>query len=83
MTSPDRAPRRMFGIVGRHTGHLDALCDGPTPDGRCPQTGGGTLPCAGERVIPLSGTVADGLPFSISPAEAGPECPLSWVSGRG
>ena len=72
-------PDRLFAITGRGAGHLDDLCPGPSADGTCPQAAGNHLPCAGARVIPLTGTDANGLPFSVPSAAHGPGCPLAWV----
>lgn len=70
---------RLFAIVGREDGKLVNLCAGPSPDGRCPRTDAGQLPCAGARVMPLRGTIADGLPFSVAAGQQGPRCALDWV----
>jgi hypothetical protein len=77
-TTGDSA-ERLFAIVGRQHGKLVNLCPGPSPHGRCSRTGAGQLPCAGARVMPLRGTVADGLPFSVAADQPGPRCPLDWV----
>lgn len=70
---------RLFAIVRRPGGHLDNLCPGPLPDGTCARVESGTLPCAGERVIPLRGTAANGLPFTVPAGLRGPRCPMAWV----
>jgi hypothetical protein len=70
---------RMFAIVGHPEGHLENLCPGPSSAGLCPQAAGGQLPCAGHRVVPLTGAEANGLPFSVSSDQHGPGCPLAWV----
>jgi hypothetical protein len=70
---------RLFGIVGHRNPRLLDLCPGPTADDHCPQVEAGVLPCAGKRVIPLRGTPANGLVFSVQSDERGPECPLAWV----
>jgi hypothetical protein len=73
------SPDRMIAIVGRPEGHLENLCPGPSAAGTCPQAAGGPLPCAGARVVPLTGTDANGLPFSVPSDQHGPRCPLAWV----
>jgi hypothetical protein len=77
-TTGDSA-ERIFTIVSRWDGKLMNLCSGPSPDGRCSRADRGELPCAGARVVPLRGTAADGLPFSIAVGQQGPVCPLSWL----
>jgi hypothetical protein len=72
-------PDRLFAIVGRREGHFENLCPGPSAAGTCPQATGGPLPCAGARVVPLTGTGANGLPFSVPSDQRGPRCPLAWV----
>jgi hypothetical protein len=76
--APD-SPDRMFAIVSRPVGHLENLCPGPSAAGTCPQAVGGPLPCTGARVVPLTGTAAKGLPFSVPSDQHGPLCPLAWV----
>ena len=70
---------RLFAIVSRPDGKLVNLCPGPSVDGRCSKDGTGLVPCAGARVVPLRGTMADGLPFSVGADATGPRCPLDWV----
>jgi hypothetical protein len=70
---------RLFAIVDRQDGKLVNLCPGPSPDGRCSRAETGEVPCAGARVVPMRGTVADGLPFSVPVDQQGPSCPLDWV----
>jgi hypothetical protein len=77
-TTGDSADR-LFAIVSRQDGKLTNLCPGPSPDGWCSRTEAGQLPCAGARVLPLRGTVADGLPFSVPGDQQGTRCPLDWV----
>jgi hypothetical protein len=73
------ATDRLFGIVGQRDPRLRELCPGPTVDDHCPQAVAGVLPCAGKRVVPLRGTPANGLIFSVLCDEHGPRCPLAWV----
>jgi hypothetical protein len=77
-TTGDSA-ERLFAIVGRRHRKLTNLCQGPSPDGQCPRAYAGELPCAGARVVPMRGTSADGLPFSVPADQHGPRCPLAWV----
>jgi hypothetical protein len=70
---------RLFGIVGQRNPCLVNLCPGPSADGDCPQAVADELPCAGKRVIPLRGTSANGLVFSVRSDQRGPGCPLAWV----
>lgn len=70
---------RLFGIVGPPNRRLENLCPGPSADGDCPQAVDDVLPCAGKRVIPLRGTAANGLIFSVGSEQRGPGCPLEWV----
>lgn len=79
MHAADALPDRMFAIVSRPKGHLENLCPGPSVAGTCPRAEGGPLPCAGARVVPLTGTDANGLPFSVPSDQQGPRCPLAWV----
>jgi hypothetical protein len=79
MHSGDGAPDRLFAIVSRADGRLQSLCGGPSEDGTCPNADKGMLPCAGTRVVPMAGTDADGLPFSVPAGEHAPRCPLAWV----
>jgi hypothetical protein len=79
MTTIGDSVARLFAIVSRQDGKLVDLCPGPSPDGRCPRAEAGQVPCAGERVVPLRGTTADGLPFSVAADASGPRCPLDWV----
>lgn len=77
-TTADSA-ERLFAIVSRRDGTLMNLCAGPSPHGRCSRVERGEIPCAGARVIPMRGTAADGLPFSIASGQQGPVCPLTWL----
>ena len=70
---------RLFAIVSNQDGKLVNLCPGPSPDGECASAANGLVPCAGARVMPLRGTVADGLPFSVGADATAPRCPLEWV----
>jgi hypothetical protein len=70
---------RLFAIVSRQDGKLVNLCPGPSPDGLCSRAETGQVPCAGARVMPLRGTIAAGLPFSVAADATGPRCPLDWV----
>lgn len=70
---------QLFGIVGQRTPRLVDLCPGPAADTHCPQAVSDVLPCAGRRVIPLRGTPADGLIFSVRSDQRGPGCPLAWI----
>jgi hypothetical protein len=79
MGSTGDSADRLFAIVSRPDGKLMNLCPGPAPDGRCASAERGEVPCAGARVVPLRGTAADGLPFSVAVAQQGPRCPLEWV----
>lgn len=72
-------PDRLFAIVNRRSGRLDGLCPGPARDGSCPQSARGALPCAGSRVVPMTGTDFNGLPFTVATDASGPRCPLAWV----
>ena len=71
---------RLFEIIGVQDGKLRNLCPGPSPGGLCSRTEMGPVPCAGARVVPLRGTSADGLPFSVAADQQGPRCPLEWVN---
>jgi hypothetical protein len=79
MYPADDSPDRMFAIVSRRGGHLENICPGPSAAGTCPRDGSGPLPCAGARVVPLTGTDANGLPFSVPSGRLGPRCPLAWL----
>ena len=70
---------RLFQIVDPETRKLVASCDGPDSRGDCPYRLGSLIPCAGLRVIPLSGTIANGLPFSVQRREWD-GCPLEWLT---
>jgi len=72
-------PDRLFSLVDPVTRHQIALCTGPDEHGACPSAHGGLPPCAGLRVVPLRGTPANGLPFTVSGASSG-RCPLAWVA---
>jgi hypothetical protein len=81
MGSMSEAGDRLFAVVDPRTRHTTGFCAGPRPAGECPrQVAGQPLPCAGHRVIPLSRTQADGLPFMVD-AEASGRCPLAWLDG--
>lgn len=69
----------LFAIVDRLDGRLVDLCSGPVADGGCPRSEAGAPPCAGHRVIPMRGTRADGLPFSIPSTASGAVCPVGWL----
>ena len=72
-------PDRLFSLVDPITRHQIALCTGPDQDGMCPSAHEGQPPCAGLRVVPLRGTPANGLPFTVSGGTPG-RCPLAWVA---
>jgi hypothetical protein len=79
MTTTAGPGDRLFAIVSRLNGKLVNLCPGPSPDGRCSRAETGQVPCADARVVPLRGTTAVGLPFSVAADATGPRCPLAWV----
>lgn len=79
MTNRDDPADRLFAIVSGQDGKLVNLCPGPFQDGDCSRAETGPVPCAGARVVPLRGTVADGLPFSVAVDASAPRCPLEWV----
>jgi hypothetical protein len=79
MGSRADSAERLFAIVSRRDCTLMNLCPGPSPDGRCSKAERGEVPCAGARVIPMWGTGADGLPFSIAAGQRAPVCPLKWL----
>jgi len=70
---------RLFAIVSRPNGKLMNLCQGPSLIGRCSRAETGEVPCAGARVVPMRGTAANGLPFSVAVDQRGPRSPLDWV----
>jgi hypothetical protein len=70
---------RLFAIVGQHDHHLANLCPGPSASGDCSRIGRGVVPCAGARVVPMRGTRADGLIFTVPGDHHGPRCPMAWV----
>lgn len=70
---------RLFAIVGQREHRLANLCPGPSASGDCTRAGPGVLPCAGARVVPVRGTRADGLIFSVQSDDRGPRCPMAWV----
>jgi hypothetical protein len=70
---------RLFAMTEAGTRHALGFCHGPDTAGRCPSfVPGQPLPCAGRRVVPMRGTVADGLPFRVT-AWADGRCPLAWL----
>ncbi|MDQ2959584.1 MAG: hypothetical protein M3R48_00820 [Candidatus Dormibacteraeota bacterium] len=80
MTDRQRPTDRLFAIARSGDGHMVNICPGPEADGTCPRASGSDLvPCAGARVIPLHGSGADGLPFSIPADAAGVACPMHWL----
>ncbi len=79
MMPPDRD--RLFAMTEGAKRHALDFCHGPDAEGRCPSlVPGQPLPCAGRRVVPMRGTLADGLPFRVSGGEDG-RCPLAWLDG--
>lgn len=80
MTDAADQADRLFAIVSGPDREIENLCPGPTPDGRCPKADAGRVPCAGARVVPLRGTHANGLPFSVPADASAPRCPLDWVA---
>jgi hypothetical protein len=69
---------RTFMIVDRWSEQPLGICSGPTHSGQCPHAKDGQIPCAGRKVIPLSGTAAHGLPFTIMTGPTS-ECPVAWL----
>ena len=69
---------RLFQIVDPVTNKLVDICTGPTPIGGCPRADTPPYDCIGLRVVPMRGTLADGLPFTATSARNG-RCPLAWV----
>jgi hypothetical protein len=70
---------RLFAVTEAETRHALGFCSGPDATGRCPSfVPGQPLPCLGRRVIPMRGTVADGLPFRVTRGVNG-LCPLAWL----
>jgi hypothetical protein len=69
---------KAFMIVSRRDQQPLGVCSGPTNAGHCPYAKHGRLPCGGHKVIPLAGTVAHGMPFTIN-GTYGNECPVAWL----
>jgi hypothetical protein len=70
---------RLFAMTEWETRHALAFCSGPSAHGGCPSfVPGQPLPCAGRRVIPMRGTIADGLPFRVTGTGDG-RCPLAGL----
>jgi len=69
---------KTFMIVERWSEQPLGICSGPTNTGQCPHAKNGHVPCAGYKVIPLSGTAAHGLPFTVT-GTSGNECPVAWL----
>ena len=69
---------RLFQIIDPDTGGLINICYGPGEDGSCPNAAAPPYRCSGRRVVPVRGTRASGLPFTISQTDPG-RCPLAWV----
>lgn len=66
-------------VIERSDGRGQLRCHGPVWNGLCAaRPGGGQIPCAGGRILPLSGTWADGTWMEVSEG-AGPACPLAGV----
>lgn len=79
MTTSRQRPDRLFAIVDGQDRSLLDLCTGPDDEGHCARRAPGAVPCAAARVVPLRGTRADGLPFSVPADAMGPTCPMAWV----
>jgi hypothetical protein len=81
MTDREGPADRLFAMVRAEDGRMVNLCPGPAPDGTCPRAANeaGLVPCAGARVIPLHGTGADGLPFTVAADAQGTLCPMHWI----
>ena len=81
MTDREAPTERLFAIVRAEDGRMVNLCPGPALDGTCPRatTATGLVPCAGTRVVPLHGSSADGLPFTVAADAHGTVCPMHWI----
>jgi hypothetical protein len=70
---------RLFLLIDPKSREVMGTCAGPAADGACPNAYAGHIPCERTKVLPMRGTVADGIPFSVVGDDwAG--CPLAWVS---
>ena len=74
----DGTADRLFMIVDPATGRMVGLCQGPDHGSRCGQAEAPPLPCEGYRVVPVRGTSANGLPFSVGKTVSA-RCPMAWV----
>lgn len=78
MLTVDAAADLLFMIVDPATGRLVGLCQGPDHGSRCGRAEAPPLPCEGFRVVPVRGTRARGLPFTVGKTVSN-RCPMAWV----